>query len=654
MGSLKSSSETPSLESAPFPYDSAIQERLVCVNGKVAMSARLYNHLSSLGRLVVLLVAYSAILFLSLVCALLLRFDFQVGPEFWGRFWKSIVWILPLKLVALAFFGQFQTLLTYFSLPDAKRIAAAMGLSALVASAVWFVLGGANVVPRGVIVSDMVLSFLGLTFFRTALRIYREKLSSPRDGRRRRAAILGAGTAGAALLRDIQGRQGLGLDVVCFVDDDRSKIGSTLHGKQVLGPTRKLAALVEELDLQKVIIAMPTAKPAVIKRLVEQINALGIDHDILPSVAQLLHRQVTVSHLRRVDPEDLLGREAVALDHEGINALIKGKVIMVTGAGGSIGGELCRQIAEQNPSKIVLVERSEPALFAIEQELMGSHRHVDLVACASSVCDEASIARIFAKHRPHLVFHAAAHKHVPLMENQPAEALRNNAIGTEIVARLASLHGAAKFILVSTDKAVNPTNVMGASKRMAEMLLEQKSTTETGCAFAAVRFGNVLGSSGSVVPTFRRQIAAGGPLTVTHPEVTRYFMSIPEAVGLILQSALQAKGGEIFVLDMGEPVKIVDLARQMIELSGFKPDEDIKIEFTGLRPGEKLYEEPIHEMENVEPTTHPKVRRVRNNRSNDPGDLVAELNSVYHELAGDSTRLKAWLGAKIPEYRGVD
>jgi FlaA1/EpsC-like NDP-sugar epimerase len=237
------------------------------------------------------------------------------------------------------------------------------------------------------------------------------------------------------------------------------------------------------------------------------------------------------------------------------------------------------------------------------------------------------------------------------MEGQPAEAIRNNAIGTEIAARLAIQHGASKFILVSTDKAVNPTNVMGASKRLAELLLEQKSAASPECAFSAVRFGNVLGSSGSVVPTFRRQIAQGGPVTVTHPEVTRYFMSIPEAVGLILQSALQAKGGEIFVLDMGEPVKIVDLARQMIELSGFKPDEDIKITFTGLRPGEKLYEEPIHEMENVEPTSHPKLRRLRNNRSNGSGDLVAEMHVIYREAAGDGNRLKAWLTEKIPEYR---
>ena len=618
------------------------------------MSARLSNRLSLMGRLVVLLAAYSAILFLSLVFALLLRFDFQVAPEFWTRFWQSVVWLLPLKLCALAVFGQFRTLLTYFSLPDAKRIAAAMGFSAFAALAVWFVVSGTSVVPRGVIVSDMVISFMALSGFRTALRVYRERVIAAQGGqmslKKRRVAILGAGSSGAALLRDIQGRHGLGLEVVCFIDDDRQKIGSSLHGKPVFGPMRKLAALAGELDLQKIIIAMPTAKPAVIKRLVEQINALGVDHDILPSVAQLLHRQVTVSHLRRVDPEDLLGRETVALDHAGIAGLIKGKVVLVTGAGGSIGSELCRQVAEQNPAKLVLVERSEPALFAIEQELLGSHRHVGLVPCASSVCDADAMDRIMGRHRPALVFHAAAHKHVPLMESQPAEALRNNSMGTEIVARMAIKHGVGKFVLVSTDKAVNPTNVMGASKRLAEMLLENCHRTSGGCAFAAVRFGNVLGSSGSVVPTFRRQIAAGGPVTVTHPEVTRYFMSIPEAVGLILQSALQAEGGEIFVLDMGEPVKIADLARQMIELCGFKPEEDIKITFTGLRPGEKLYEEPIHEMENVEPTGHPKIRRLRNNRSSASGELADELISMLRGSADDAGRLKVWLTGKIPEY----
>jgi FlaA1/EpsC-like NDP-sugar epimerase len=619
------------------------------------MFARFYSRLATLARLGILLAAYALILAVSLLCALLLRFDFDVAPEYWARFRETLVWLLPLKLVALAVFGQFRSLLTYFSLPDARHLAGAMGASALVALAVWFAEGGATVVPRGVLVSDMVISFLGLAGFRAALRAYREQLApapggSGLPGRRHRAAIVGAGSSGAALLRDMQGRHGLGLEVVCFFDDDRSKIGSTLHGKRVLGPLRRLSAVARELELQKIIIAMPSAKPAVIKQIVEQANAAGLDHDILPSVAQLLHRQVTVSHLRRVDPEDLLGREPVALDQEGIAALIKDRVIMVTGAGGSIGSELCRQISGQNPAKLVLVERSEPALFTIQEELAGAHRHVPLVPCASSVGDEEAMDRLYALHAPAMVFHAAAHKHVPLMEAQPGEALRNNALGTEVMARLAVRHGVEKFILISTDKAVNPTSVMGATKRLAEMVVEQYQQRGP-TAFAAVRFGNVLGSSGSVVPTFRRQIAEGGPITVTHPEVTRYFMSIPESVGLILQSALQARGGEIFVLDMGEPVRILEVARQMIELSGFVPDEDIQITFIGLRPGEKLYEEPVHEMENVEVTSHPKVRLLRNNRAGGGAGLLEELLGICRRASTDETEIKRWLGAKIPEYR---
>jgi FlaA1/EpsC-like NDP-sugar epimerase len=621
------------------------------------VSSRIQNQLAALGRLGILLAAYVAVILGSLLFAFILRFDFQVPSYYWDRLWNSAWWILLLKLGLLAIFGQFKTLLTYFSLPDAKRIGGALLIAALIELLVWFFFQGYGVIPRGVIVSDMVISFLALAGLRTSLRLYRERMSDADTslsggGKRRRTAILGAGSSGAALLRDIQSRQGLGLSVVCFIDDDRAKIGSTLHGKPVVGPHRRLASIAQEFDLHKVVIAMPNAKPPVVKQLVTRINELGLDHDILPSVPQLLHRQVTVSHLRRVDPEDLLGREPVSLDEEGITRLVRGAVVMITGAGGSIGSELCRQIVEQNPSKLVLVERSEPALFAIEQELRQSHQHVELVSCAFNVCDEDQMDRLFASGRPALVFHAAAHKHVPLMEHQPGEALRNNVVGTEVVARLAARSGAKKFVLISTDKAVNPTSVMGATKRVAEMVVEeyQREPGNT-CAFTAVRFGNVLGSSGSVVPIFRRQIAAGGPLTVTHPDVTRFFMSIPEAVGLILQSALQAKGGEIFVLDMGEPVKIADLARQMIELSGFVPDEDVKITYTGLRPGEKLYEEPIHAMENVEPTIHPKVRLLRNNRGQGPDGVVAELVATHRALTADAPRVLAWLSAKIPEYQ---
>jgi FlaA1/EpsC-like NDP-sugar epimerase len=606
------------------------------------------------GRVVLLILVYGSVLVISLFLALLFRFDFVVPFQYLASFTSTIIWFIPLKLIALAFFGQYRTLLTYFSLPDAKRIASAMGVSSLIAIVVWYILGGSGVVPRGVIVSDLLISFIGIASLRTVMRLYREHMIGLELGasslKKKRTVVVGAGASGAALLRDIQQRRGIGLEVVCFIDDDPQKIGSNLHGKPVLGPIMQLGLVVEDLNLQKAIIAMPSAKTGVIKRLVEQINSIGIDHDILPSVSQLLHRQVTVNHLRRVDPEDLLGRETVALDHGGIEKLIKGRAVLVTGAGGSIGSELCRQIAGQNPSKLVLVERSEPALFAIEQELISAYRHVELVPCVSSVCDEDAMGRIFSSQLPSLVFHAAAHKHVPLMESQASEALRNNSIGTEIVARMAAQNGVKKFILVSTDKAVNPTNVMGATKRLAEMLIDEKQQLGSQCLYAAVRFGNVLGSSGSVIPTFRRQIAEGGPVTVTHPEVTRFFMSIPEAVGLILQCALQAHGGEIFVLDMGQPIKISDMARQMIELSGFIPDEDIQISYTGLRPGEKLYEEPIHEMENIETTIHSKVRLLRNNRAKTLG-LTEELLAVYHDKAGNPAHLKQWLSAKIPEYR---
>jgi FlaA1/EpsC-like NDP-sugar epimerase len=606
-------------------------------------------------RFVALVATYALTLGICFFFALLLRFDFDVPTEFKMRFWRLLPWVLALKLIFLGFMGQYRSLLTFFSFPDAKKLVLALGMASCLLGVLWLLSKGVLLVPRGVIVVDFVLSTVALVSLRFGMRTFRERLNSngpSLDQSRKRVAIIGAGLAGATLAREIQSKPGLGLSLICFVDDDPLKAGQTLHGREVVGNRTQLKDIVQRLDIQKVILAMPNAKPGVIQTTINTINELGLDHDILPSMAQLLHRQVTVSHLRRVDPEDLLGRDAVALDNAGIADLLKDKVVMVTGAGGSIGSELCRQIAAQNPAKLVLVERSEPALFAIEQELTASHRHVPLLPRATSVCDEDSLARLMETHRPALIFHAAAHKHVPLMEQQPAEALRNNAIGTAIVARLAGKFGAEKFVLVSSDKAVNPANIMGATKRLAELLVDESHRHGgSGCSYCAVRFGNVLGSSGSVVPIFRRQISQGGPVTVTHPEVTRYFMSIPEAVGLILQSALLSRGGEIFVLDMGSPVKIADLARQMVELCGFKPDEDIKITYTGLRPGEKLYEEPIHEMEDVGPTSHPKVRRLGSERANGNGGLAAELAVFYKESASDSDRIRRWLCEKVPEYR---
>lgn len=616
----------------------------------------LHEKAVSAARLLVLLFAYGTILFFSLFLCFLLRFDFQVPGEFWPRFWLSVSWIVPLKLVLLGFFGQFRSLLTFFSLPDAQKLAIAMGLSALISFAAWIATGGTEVVPRGVIVTDMLLSFVGLAAFRTGLRLYREQFlgsGALAGGHRRRTAIIGSGESAALLLRDIQSRPGLGLEVVCFIDDDRRKIGSTLHGVPVIGPCSRLPQLADSLSLQRVIIAMPGAGAGTIRQIVSVLNEIGLDHDILPSMAQLLHGEVTVSRLRPVEPADLLGREEASLDEEGITNMLREQVVMVTGAGGSIGSELCRQVAARNPERVILVERSEPALFAIEQELRESHPHVKLCARAFDVCDEHAMDSLFTQFQPGLVFHSAAHKHVPLMEEQPAEALRNNVLGTEIVARLAGKHGVRKFVLISSDKAVNPVSVMGASKRLAELVVDEiRQAPGHQCAYSAVRFGNVLGSSGSVVPIFRRQIAAGGPVTVTHPEVTRFFMSIPEATGLILQSAFQASGGELFVLDMGQAMKIDDLARQMIELSGFVPGTDIKITYCGLRPGEKLHEEPIHQRDNVEATVHPKVLCFRNGGSDAVRGIAAALKRSFAALDADELRLRAWLVKNVPGFVG--
>lgn len=613
-------------------------------------------------RKLVLAALYCGLLTGCLWGGFLLRFDFEVPTEFLERFWNSLVWMLPLKLGLLAMTGQFRSMLSFFSLPDAKRLLQAMGAAAAVELLLWYLIGGAPLPPRSVILSDLALSFIALMALRTALRIYRERFhfgqgkASAAGHRRRRVVIIGAGSAGATLLMEILSKPGLGMEVACFLDDDPSKAGTTLHGRRIVGPRSLLPTVLDSEGVVKAIIAMPSASPQVIRETVQMLNDLGLDHDILPSVTQLLHRSVTVSHLRHVDPEDLLGRAPEALDDDGIRNLVADRVVLVTGAGGSIGSELCRQLAARSPSKLVLVERSEPALYAIEQELLRDYSAVVLEPLAVSVTDEAGLNRIFELHKPSVVLHAAAHKHVPMMERQPAEAILNNVVGSFVVSRCAQRHGVRKCILVSTDKAVNPTNVMGATKRVAELIWGalQRAQSESGAGgtiFAAVRFGNVLGSSGSVIPTFRAQIAVGGPVKVTHPEINRFFMSIPEAAGLVLQCSLLSRGGEVFVLDMGEPVRIQDLARQMIELCGFRPDEDIKIEFTGLRPGEKLYEEPIHQSENIEATGHPKVRLLVNGSGNADDGILSRVEEVRSRLSTTSeSELLEWLSRSVPEY----
>ena len=433
---------------------------------------------------------------------------------------------------------------------------------------------------------------MGLSSVRLAFRIIRERYLSP-QGRShrhaRRVGIIGAGDVGASLARELTVKRGLGLHPVAFFDDDRSKWHSRVHDIPVVGAPEALLDHKLNLQLEEVIIAMPSAPAKRIGEIVQLLQRSHLKFETVPSLDQLATGKVKVSQLRSVEIQDLLGREPVTLETQNILLILKGRVVMVTGAGGSIGSELCRQIASFNPQRLLLVDQSEVQMFQIEQELIDQGYGVIVLPLVADILDAARMHYIFRRFKPEVIFHAAAHKHVPMMESQPSEAIKNNTLGTAQLAEMALEYEADRFVLISTDKAINPTNVMGATKRMAEMFVQALHASQPGrTKLMAVRFGNVLGSSGSVIPIFNRQIAAGGPVKVTHPEVTRYFMTIPEAAGLVLQSAAQGVGGEIFVLDMGKPVKIIDLARQLIELSGLKPDEDIEIEFVGLRPGEKL------------------------------------------------------------------
>ncbi|MCL5097692.1 MAG: polysaccharide biosynthesis protein, partial [Candidatus Omnitrophica bacterium] len=560
-----------------------------------------------------LLVLYAASLWLSLWLAYQLRFDFNVPPEEVSNFFQVSTWVVLIQLLSLTGFRQFAGLLSYFSTPDLLRVFYAVSVSSSIVLVIRLEGIMRPAPPRGVILVDFVLSFLVLSALRLGFRLVRERFMAS-NGRlthqAKRVGIVGAGDVGASLARELSIRRGLGLVPVAFFDDDKSKWHSRVHDIPVVGPPESLLDQKLNLELDEIIIAMPTAPAKRIGEVVSLLQKTRLRYATVPSIDQLATGQVKVSQLRSVEIQDLLGREAVELETESIRQILQERVVMVTGAGGSIGSELCRQITTFNPTRLLLVEQAEGQMFQIEQELIDLGHGGIVLPLVADILDVPRMQYIFKRFHPEVVFHAAAHKHVPMMENQPTEAIKNNTLGTIQLAEMASEFGADRFVLISTDKAINPTNVMGVSKRLAEVYVQALHANHPGnTKFMAVRFGNVLGSSGSVIPTFNKQIAAGGPVKVTHPDVTRYFMTIPEASGLVLQSAAQGEGGEIFVLDMGKPIKIVDLARQMIELSGLKPGEDIEIEFVGLRPGEKLFEELSHQGENFKPTKHPKISR---------------------------------------------
>jgi FlaA1/EpsC-like NDP-sugar epimerase len=509
--------------------------------------------------------------------------------------------------------------------------------------------------PRSVVLLDFMLATGAIVSGRLFLRMLREryldKNNRPAHGARR-VGIIGAGDVGATLARELQTKRGLGLSPVAFFDDDPAKWRSHIHGIPVVGRPEVLRDGRENLRLDEVVIAMPKAGPKRIREVIELLQESHLKFETVPSMEQLATGKVKVSRLRAVEIADLLGRPPVKLSTENIRQLLQDRVVMVTGAGGSIGSELCRQIASFDPQRLLLVEQSEVQIFQIEQELLDMGYGSIIVPLVADILDTARMRQIFSRFSPHEVFHAAAHKHVPMMERQPSEAIKNNVLGTAQMAELAFEYRVQRFVMISTDKAINPTSVMGATKRLAEIFLQSLYADHPGSTkVMAVRFGNVLGSSGSVIPVFNRQIAAGGPVKVTHPDVTRYFMTIPEAVGLVLQSAVLGAGGEIFVLDMGQPVRIQDLARQLILLHGLKPEEDIPIEFVGLRPGEKLFEELSYKGESYTPTEHPKIMRFSCQAASIEAvrsGLVDLTRSLHH---AESNQIKLLLKKHVPEYQ---
>ena len=584
---------------------------------------------------------------LAWVGAYLLRLNFELSPNFWAESSRALLWIVPLQMAVFWRFGLYRGIWRYASLNDLRRIVLAVLLAGLLIPFVLWMLHVNLFVPRAVLVLNPLLLILMMGGGRLLYRMWKE---TGFYGRLKMSAepvlVLGAGDAAVMLSKDLA--KNPAWQLVGFLDDDDGKQGCILNGAKVLGRLDELAHWVGHLDVEHVIIAMPSSTHQQRKRAIQLCNAAKVKALTVPSFDDLMSGKVAVSQLRAIELDDLLGRDPVVLDDAGLHGLLTGKVVMVTGAGGSIGSELCRQIARFAPTKLALFEQCEFALYTIEQELKQAFPALDFVCLVGDVRDAARVDEVMRQHQPVALFHAAAYKHVPLMERYNAwQAIRNNVLGTWTVARAAQRHGVGKFVMISTDKAVNPTNVMGASKRLAEMVCQALQPSGS-TRFVMVRFGNVLGSTGSVIPKFREQIARGGPITVTHPDITRYFMSIPEAAQLVLQAGLMGQGGEIFVLDMGEPVRIVDLAKDLIRLSGLA-EEEIKIEFTGLRPGEKLYEELLADNEHTLLTPHPKLR-IAKARQADAAWLEKLLGWTESTTMPDE-QVRAALQDWVPEYQ---
>ncbi len=555
-------------------------------------------------RAALIFVSQAVLVAITYYVSFLLRLDADLDAASRALFWKTLPFVLVIKLVMSYRCGLMHGWWRYVGMSDLLDISKASLLSSSLIFCLVEAVFQFHGYPRSVVIIDLFLTIMVLGGARFAVRFYTERARS--YGAERNTLIVGAGESGSAIARELKQNSSLNYNPVGFVDDDLSKKGVKIHGVKVLGNTDALHELILRYHVACVMMAIPRAKGREIERIIQKCRECKVDFKILPAMGELIDRPAALSQVRQLRVEDLLEREPVSLDMDQIRARMAGKVLLITGAGGSIGSELSRQAAALGPRQLVLLDRSENDLFKLGHELSRRFPQLDYVPVVGDIQDVTLLRDVFSTHRPQTVFHAAAYKHVPMMERNCFQAITNNIFGTYNVAQMARQYRAEDFVLISSDKAVNPTNIMGVTKRVAELIVQ--GMPETGTRFMAVRFGNVLGSNGSALPLFEQQIAHGGPVTVTHPDARRYFMTIPEAVQLVMQAASMGQGGEIFVLDMGEPVRIVDLARNLIRLSGLEPDRDIRIEFVGLRPGEKLFEELQLEGEDMGHTKHEKIR----------------------------------------------
>jgi FlaA1/EpsC-like NDP-sugar epimerase len=605
----------------------------------------------------------------SLFLAYLIRFDFHLPRPYSVLLFQLLPFVLVVKIGCFYFFDLYRGMWRYTSIADLLNIIKASCVSSLIV--IFLILFSHSRFigfPRSVFVLDWCITILLISGYRLCIRLYFERMSNNKTSsiptrqvlamffkkmaETKRLLIIGAGNGGEKICREIHDNARLQYTVIGFLDDDLGKVGKTIHGIPVLGPIEDIRIIAKKADVDEALIAIPSATSDQVRNILAHCRESGIKFKTIPGIGELINGKVTVNTIREVDYRDLIGREVIRLDEAQIGSYLKDQCVMVTGAGGSIGSELCRQIFRFKPHRIVMVERAESPLYEINLELKQDFGDIKTIPVLVDIQNKEQLEKVFEIYRPQTVFHAAAYKHVPMLETQPWKAVDNNIQGTANIVDITNKFDVDRFVFVSTDKAVRPANVMGASKRIAEMLIQsQNSCGLSHTKFMTVRFGNVVGSVGSVIPLFKRQIEKGGPVTVTHPEVTRFFMTIPEACQLILQAGAMGKGGEIFLLDMGTSIKIDDMARDLIRFSGFEPDVDIKIEYIGLRPGEKLYEELIIEGEDVVPTSHEKIMVLKGMDCN-----LQLLNGNIHNLiqiAKDQQieMIKNKLKEIVPEYR---